>query len=116
MILWFFCRIYTEELPGDAAEMLFIKNLREEDSGMYRCEGIYANNEQMVATVQISTFSKLLINERKTKKIYKNPAWIEKLQKIKTYNVELKDFHVRMFMQSFLCASCGSVWTLLVFF
>ena len=51
-------RIYTEEQPADAAIMLFIKNLREEDSGNYKCQGIYANNEQMFATVQISTFSK----------------------------------------------------------
>jgi hypothetical protein len=49
--------VYTEEQPGDAAIMLFIKSLREEDSGSYRCEGIYANNEQMSARVQISTFS-----------------------------------------------------------
>jgi hypothetical protein len=52
------CRVYTEEQPGDAAIMLFIKNLREEDSGTYTCKGIYANNEQLIATVQISTFSK----------------------------------------------------------
>lgn len=50
-------RIYTEEQPGDAAIMLFIKDLREEDSGEYHCQGIYANNEQMAAKVQISTFS-----------------------------------------------------------
>ena len=54
------CRVYTEEQPGDAAIMLFIKNLREEDSGAYHCQGIYANNEQMAAQVQITTFSKLL--------------------------------------------------------
>ena len=52
--------MYTEEQPGDAAIMLFIKNLREEDSGAYVCKGIYANNEQLMATVQISTFSKLV--------------------------------------------------------
>ena len=39
--------------------MLFIKSLREEDSGDYRCEGIYANNEQMAAKVSIKTFSEL---------------------------------------------------------
>jgi hypothetical protein len=49
--------VYTEEQPGDAAIMLFIKNLREEDSGGYTCKGIYANNEQLMATVHISTFS-----------------------------------------------------------
>lgn len=50
-------RIYTEEKPGDAAIMLFIKHLREEESGLYTCEGIYANNEKMTAQVQISTYS-----------------------------------------------------------
>ena len=54
--------MYTEEQPGDAAIMLFIKNLREEDSGAYVCKGIYANNEQLMATVQISTFSKNFIS------------------------------------------------------
>ncbi|XP_059086244.1 fasciclin-2-like isoform X2 [Tigriopus californicus] len=49
-------RIYTEEKPGDAAIMLFIKHLREEESGLYTCEGIYANNEKMTAQVQISTY------------------------------------------------------------
>ena len=39
--------------------MLFIKNLREDDSGRYRCEGIYASNEEMKVAVQISTFSEL---------------------------------------------------------
>ncbi|TRY72000.1 hypothetical protein TCAL_16236, partial [Tigriopus californicus] len=48
--------IYTEEKPGDAAIMLFIKHLREEESGLYTCEGIYANNEKMTAQVQISTY------------------------------------------------------------
>jgi len=38
--------------------MLFIKNLREDDSGNYICQGIYANNEQISATVKVSTFSK----------------------------------------------------------
>ena len=51
-------RVYTEEQPGDAAVMLFIKDLREDDSGQYRCKGFYASNEEMYATVQISTFSK----------------------------------------------------------
>ena len=51
-------RVYTEEQPGDAAIMLFIKDLREEDSGNYRCSGIYATNEEMHAEVKISTFSK----------------------------------------------------------
>ena len=50
--------MYTEEQPGDAAIMLFIKDLREEDSGTYRCRGIYATNEEMHAQVDISTFSK----------------------------------------------------------
>jgi len=36
--------------------MLFIKDLREEDSGTYRCSGIYATNEEMHAQVDISTF------------------------------------------------------------
>ena len=59
LILDFFVpRVYTEEQPGDAAVMLFIKDLREEDSGQYRCKGYYASNEEMYATVQISTFSK----------------------------------------------------------
>jgi len=49
-------RVYTEEQPGDAAIMLFIKDLREEDSGTYRCSGIYATNEEMHAQVDISTF------------------------------------------------------------
>ena len=53
-----FFRVYTEEQPGDAAIMLFIKDLREEDSGTYRCSGIYATNEEMHAQVDISTFSK----------------------------------------------------------
>ena len=51
-------RVYTEEQPGDAAIMLFIKDLREEDSGAYKCRGIYATNEEMHAEVEISTFSK----------------------------------------------------------
>ena len=51
-------RVYTEEQPGDAAIMLFIKDLREEDSGMYRCSGIYATNEEMFAEVKVATFSK----------------------------------------------------------
>ena len=42
--------------------MLFIKDLREEDSGTYRCSGIYATNEEMHAQVDISTFSKFLEN------------------------------------------------------
>ena len=50
--------MYTEEQPGDAAVMLFIKDLREEDSGQYLCKGFYASNEEMYAEVQISTFSK----------------------------------------------------------
>ena len=50
-------RIYTEEQPGDAAIMLFMKNLQERDSGTYTCEGVYANNEKMVTQVSISTFS-----------------------------------------------------------
>jgi len=49
-------RVYTEEQPGDAAIMLFIKDLREEDSGSYRCKGIYATNEELHAEVKISTF------------------------------------------------------------
>jgi len=49
-------RIYTEEQPGDAAIMLFMKNLRERDSGTYTCEGVYANNEKMVTQVSITTF------------------------------------------------------------
>jgi hypothetical protein len=53
-------RVYTEEQPGDAAIMLFIKNLREDDSGNYICQGIYANNEQISATVKVSTFSKFI--------------------------------------------------------
>jgi hypothetical protein len=39
--------------------MLFLKDLREEDSGYYRCSGLYASNEEMFAEVKISTFSKL---------------------------------------------------------
>lgn len=49
-------RVYTEEQPGDAAVMLFIKDLREEDSGQYHCKGFYASTEEMAAEVQISTF------------------------------------------------------------
>lgn len=49
-------RVYTEEQPGDAAIMLFIKGLREDDSGVYRCGGIYASNEEMFAEVKIATF------------------------------------------------------------
>ena len=60
MLLLFKSRVYTEELPGDAAVMLFIKNIREDDSGAYRCEGVYANNDQMAAEVGISTFSKFI--------------------------------------------------------
>jgi len=56
----FLYRVYTEEQPGDAAIMLFIKNLREDDSGTYTCKGIYANNEEIMATVRISTFSEYL--------------------------------------------------------
>ena len=41
--------------------MLFIKDLREEDSGIYRCSGIYATNEELHAEVKISTFSKFLL-------------------------------------------------------
>jgi len=52
-------RVYTEEQPGDAAIMLFIKNLKEDDSGIYTCQGIYANNEEIFATVKVSTFSGL---------------------------------------------------------
>ncbi len=59
IFLWLY-RVYTEEQPGDAAIMLFIKDLREEDSGLYRCSGIYASNEEMFAEVKVSTFSKLL--------------------------------------------------------
>ena len=52
--------MYTEEQPGDAAVMLFIKDLREEDSGDYNCKGYYASTEEMYATVQISTYSKYI--------------------------------------------------------
>lgn len=55
--IFLFIRIYTEEQPGDAAIMLFMKDLREKDSGSYTCEGVYANNEKMVTQVTISTFS-----------------------------------------------------------
>ena len=51
-------RVYTEELPGDAGIMLFIKDLNQEDSGEYICQGTYANNEEMKSKVKISTFSK----------------------------------------------------------
>lgn len=57
-IVSFVHRVYTEEQPGDAAVMLFIKDLREEDSGQYHCKGFYASTEEMAAEVQISTFSK----------------------------------------------------------
>ena len=49
--------MYTEELPGDAGIMLFIKDLNQEDSGEYICQGTYANNEDMKSKVKISTFS-----------------------------------------------------------
>lgn len=51
-------RVYTEELPGDAGIMLFIKDLKNADAGNYTCSGIYANNEEMTASVEIITFSK----------------------------------------------------------
>ena len=54
-------RVYTEEQPGDAAIMLFIKNLRGADTGKYTCRGIYANNEEMTAQVEIKTFSEYYI-------------------------------------------------------
>ena len=54
-------RVYTEEQPGDAAIMLFIKNLRGADTGKYTCRGIYANNEEMTAQVEIKTFSECYI-------------------------------------------------------
>lgn len=50
-------RVYTEELPGDAGIMLFIKDLNQEDSGEYICQGTYANNEDMKSKVKITTFS-----------------------------------------------------------
>ena len=50
--------MYTEELPGDAGIMLFIKDLNQDDSGRYVCRGTYANNEEMESDVVISTFSK----------------------------------------------------------
>ena len=50
--------MYTEELPGDAGIMLFIKDLNQGDSGKYVCKGIYANNEEMETHVVINTFSK----------------------------------------------------------
>ena len=56
-MLIFLCRVYTEELPGDAGIMLFIKDLNQDDSGRYVCKGIYANNEVMMAEVVIDTFS-----------------------------------------------------------
>jgi neurocan core protein len=49
-------RVYTEELPGDAGIMLFIKDLNQDDSGEYVCQGTYANNEEMNSKVKISTF------------------------------------------------------------
>jgi len=49
-------RVYTEELPGDAGIMLFIKDLNQDDSGQYPCRGTYANNEEMESEVVISTF------------------------------------------------------------
>ena len=51
--------MYTEELPGESAIMLFIKNIREADQGAYVCKGVYANNDQMEARVQLQTFSKI---------------------------------------------------------
>ena len=56
-MLLFLSRVYTEELPGDAGIMLFIKDLNQDDSGRYVCQGIYANNEEMFAEVVIDTFS-----------------------------------------------------------
>ena len=57
MVIIFLYRVYTEELPGDAGIMLFIKDLNQDDSGKYICQGIYANTEEMVAQVVIDTFS-----------------------------------------------------------
>ena len=55
---YYWYRVYTEELPGDAGIMLFIKDLNQDDSGRYICRGTYANNEEMETEVVISTFSK----------------------------------------------------------
>jgi len=49
-------RVYSEPQPGDAATALFIKKLEEKDSGSYRCTAKYAANQQLEATVKISTF------------------------------------------------------------
>ena len=70
------CRLYTEEQPGDAAVMLFIKNLHEKDSGTYTCEGVYANNEKMVTKVSITTFSEF--NK------HSEPLWITEIATLTT--------------------------------
>ena len=43
-MLLFLYRVYTEELPGDAGIMLFIKDLNQDDSGRYVCKGIITYN------------------------------------------------------------------------